>query len=119
MHEYSRPLGDAVKQARSKLGYTQKQVADLIDVDERTIMSIEKYKSNTTMEVLYPLIRALHIDPRAIFNHEMEIETSVHHELRVLIDGCSEEEAATLISVCQSVISALRSKEGIMIGDKK
>ena len=119
MHKYSRPMGDAVKQARSKLGYTQKQVADLIDVDERTIMSIEKYKANTTMEVLYPLIRALHIDPRAIFNHEMEIEPPVHHELRVLIDSCSAEEAATLISVCQAVIFALRSQDGLIIENKK
>ena len=119
MHEYSRPLGDSVKQARSKLGFTQKQVADMINVDERTIMSIEKYKSNTTMEVLYPLLRILRIDAREIFNPEMNRESLSHHQLRALLDSCSEDEAATLISVCQAVIAALRTKEGIMIEERK
>lgn len=119
MHEYSRPLGDSVKLARSKLGFTQKQVADMINVDERTIMSIEKYKSNTTMEVLYPLLRILRIDAREIFNPEMDRESFSHHQLRVLLDGCSEDEAAILMPVCQAVIAALRTKEGIMIEERK
>ena len=56
MPEYSRPLGDAVRNARTQRGLTKKQLADKIDVDERTITSIETYKSNTTIEVLYPLL---------------------------------------------------------------
>lgn len=119
MHEYSRSLGDSVKRARNKLGLTQKQVADMVDVDERTIMSIEKYKSNTTMEVLYPLLRILEIDAREIFNPETNRESSVHYQLRVLLASCSEDEAATLIPVCRTVIDALRSKDGIMIEDRK
>ena len=54
MSEYSRPLGDTVKKARKKMGLTQNQVASIIGADERTIMNIETYKANTTMEVLYP-----------------------------------------------------------------
>ena len=110
MSEYSRPLGNAVRLARSKMGLTQKQVGELIDADERTVMSIENYKSNTTMEVLYPLIRELHIDPRDIFNPEKDKESPPHYQLRVLIDNCTEDEAATLISVCNAVLYALRSK---------
>lgn len=56
MSEYSRPLGDTVKKARKKMGLTQNQVASIIGADERTIMNIETYKANTTMEVLYPLM---------------------------------------------------------------
>ena len=119
MHEYSRPLGDSVRRARSKLGLTQKQVADMVDVDERTIMSIEKYKSNTTMEVLYPLLRILKIDAREVFNPEINRESSAHYQLRILLANCSEDEAATLVSVCRAVIDALRSKDGILIEDRK
>lgn len=46
MSEYSRPLGDTVKKARKKMGLTQNQVAVLTNSDERTIMNIEKYKTN-------------------------------------------------------------------------
>lgn len=115
MPEYSRPLGDAVRNARIQKGFTKKQLADKIDVDERTITSIETYKSNTTIEILYPLLRTLNIDPREIFNPEMSRESPSHYQIRMLIDRCSEEEAAIILPVCEAVLSALRSKDGITL----
>ena len=74
MSEYSRALGDTVRTARKKLGLSQRQVANLIDADERTVMNIEAYRANTTMDVLYPLVRKLLIDSRDIFYPEREKE---------------------------------------------
>ncbi len=71
MPEYSRPLGDAVKRAREKMGFTQNEVAEKADIDVRTVLNIENYRGNPKMEVLYPLIRILLIDAREIFNSEM------------------------------------------------
>lgn len=118
MQDYSRPLGDTIRSARLRMGYTQKQLADLIDVDERTIASIEKYQANTTMDILYPLIRALKVNPQDIFNHEMGKESPAHYQLRLLLGNCSEEEAATLVSVCESVLNALRNQNAILIEQK-
>ena len=70
MAEYSRILGDTVKRARLSLKLTQKRVAEKIDVDERTIMNIEKGISNPTLEVLYPLFQVLKIDSREILTPE-------------------------------------------------
>ena len=67
MNEYSRPLGDVVKRTRGKLGLTQSEVADAVDIDVRTVLNIENYKGNPKMEVLFPLIRTLKIDAREIF----------------------------------------------------
>lgn len=100
------------------MGLTQNQVASIIGADERTIMNIETYKANTTMEVLYPLIRTLHIDARDIFNPEIRKDAPSHHQLRVLIDSCSEEEAETLILVCDAVLSGLRAQNSIKIEEK-
>ncbi len=119
MSEFSHPLGDTVKKARKKMGLTQNQVAVLTNSDERTIMNIENYKANTTMEVLYPLIRTLQIDPRDIFCPEMDKESPAHYQLQLLINNCSEEEAAALIPVCQAVISTLRANAGIPIKGKR
>ena len=119
MSEYSRPLGDTVRKARNRMGLTQNQVAALINADERTIMNIETYKANTTMEVLYPLIRTLHIDARDIFNPESGKASPVYYQLRTLIDNCTEEEAATLLSVCETIISAFRNKDGTVLKQKK
>lgn len=118
MPEYSRPLGDAVRYARKQHSLTKKQLADKVNVDERTITSIETYKSNTTLEVLYPLLRTLNIDSREIFNPEMKRESPVHFQLRLLIGNCTEEEAVTLLSVCNAVLSALRNQNGIELEKK-
>ena len=67
------------------------------------------------MEVLYPLIRALKIDAREIFNPEIRRESPALRQLRVLIEECSEEEAAAIIPVFQSVITALRDKNALPI----
>ena len=115
MHDYSRPLGDAVKRARGKLDLTQNEVADLADVDVRTVLNIENYKGNPKMEVLYPLVRALKIDAREIFNPEIRRETPALRQLRVMIEECSEEEAAAIIPVFQSVLTALRDKNALPI----
>ena len=116
MQEYSRPLGDAVKRARGKLGLTQNEVADMADVDVRTVLNIENYKGNPKLEVLYPLIRSLKIDAREIFYPEMQRESPALRQLRLLVEDCSEDEAATIIPVLQSVISALRDKNATPIG---
>ena len=115
MHEYSRPLGDAVKRARGKLDLTQNEVADMADVDVRAVLNIENYKGNPKMEVLYPLIRALKIDAREIFNPEIRRESPALRQLRVMIEECSEEEAAAIIPVFQSVLTALRDKNALPI----
>ena len=115
MHDYSRPLGDAVKRARGKSGLTQNEVADMADVDVRTVLNIENYKGNPKMEVLYPLVRALKIDAREIFNPEIRRESPALRQLRVLIEECSEEEAAAIIPVFQSVLTALRDKNALPI----
>lgn len=110
MLEYSRPLGDAVKRARGKLGLTQREVADSINIDVRTVLNIENYKGNPKMVVLFPLIRTLQMDAREIFNPEMQRDTPALRQLRLLIEECSEEEAAAMIPVLNSVLDIMRGR---------
>ena len=110
MSDYSRPLGDTVKQARTRLKLTQYEIAELIDVDSRTILNIENYKGNPKMEVLYPLIRTLKIDAREIFTPEILRDSSSLRQLRILIEDCNEQEAAAIIPAVQAILEVLRSK---------
>ncbi|WP_440285366.1 helix-turn-helix transcriptional regulator [Eshraghiella crossota] len=115
MQEYSRSLGDVIKRARGKLGLTQNEVADAADIDVRTVLNIENYKGNPKMEVLYPLVRALKIDAREIFNAEIQRESPALRQLRLLIEECSEEEAEAIIPVFQSVLIALSDQNATPI----
>lgn len=107
MVEYSRVLGDTVKRARLSLKLTQKRVAEMIDVDERTIMKIEKGDSNPTLDVLYPLFQVLKIDAREIFNAKLPRESEAQYQLCLLIENCTDEEASVLIPVVESIKNAL------------
>ena len=115
MQEYSRSLGDVIKRARGKLGLTQNEVADAADIDVRTVLNIENYKGNPKMEVLYPLVRALKIDAREIFNPEIQRESPALRQLRLLIEECSEEETEAIIPVFRSVLTALRDQNATPI----
>lgn len=115
MPDYSNTLGDAVRRARMKLDLTQSEVAESIDVDVRTVLNIENSKGNPKMEVLYPLVRVLKIDAKEIFYPEMQRESPSISQLRLLIEGCNEKEAAAMIPVLKSVLAALRDKNAITI----
>lgn len=115
MPEYSRALGDAVKRARIQQGLSKKQLADMIDVDVRTITNIENYESNTTLHVLYRLMNTLKIDSRVVFCPEKKQESQLHFQLKQFIEECAEEEVAALIPVCESVTRVLRTQKGSMI----
>lgn len=115
MKEYVQSIGDAFKKARSEQGLTLEAVAEKSGVDIRTVINIEQYRGNPKLENLYPLVRTLKLDAREIFYPEMKQASPSIQQLRFLVEKCSEKEAATLIPVIQSVLSALRSSDAIQI----
>lgn len=115
MPEFTRPLGDTVRKARLELGYTQNGIAGHLDIDVRTVINIENYKGNPKLEILFPLIRALKINPTEIFYPELRRNSPAMHQLQLLMTDCSDSEADALLSVCQSVLSVLREKKGLTV----
>lgn len=115
MQEYKHSLGDAVKRARGEQDLTQKQVAEAADVDVRTVLNIENYKGNPKLEVLYPLIRSMKIDSREVFYPEILRDTPGLRRLRLLVEDCSEEEAASLAPILESILAAIRTNSAIKI----
>ena len=115
MPEYAQLLGNAVKTARRNMELTQLAVANSIDIDCRTVLNIENCKGNPKMEVLYPLIRTLHIDPWDVFYPEMQRQSPSICQLRLLVEECTEAEAEAMIPILQSVLDVLRSRNTVDI----
>ncbi len=111
MQEYSKLLGDAVHRARIRMKLTQAEVADLVDVDPRTILNIEHCKGNPKLEVLIPLVRALNIDPNEIFYPEEKAESTSVRRLNNMVKECGEAEAETIIPVVDALIKAFHTWE--------
>ena len=115
MADFSKPLGDIVKQARKSLGMTQVQVAEKIGVDQRTIIKIENYQGNPKMNVLFPLLRLLEIDPWSVFYPEEKLRSSSVLKITTLLSHCSDEEVDTILPIVKSVIEALHSNNDTFI----
>ena len=80
-----------------------------------TILNIENYNGNPKMEVLFPLIRTLKIDPWPIFYPELDGQNASFRQMQLLLKECSEEEIEALLPICKAALSVLRSKNVIEI----
>ena len=109
MYNFNQLLANAVKKARKEQGLSQQQVADMADCSPRTVLKIENCQGNPKLETIISLIRVLKIDAREIFNPELEPRTPAIRHLHYAVEDCSEQEAATLVPVIESVLKAIRS----------
>ena len=104
-------LADTVKKAREKSELTQIEVASIIGASEKTVLNLENYRGNPRFDVLYPLVRALHIDAHELFHPEKNRESFELHHLHAIIDECSDEEARELIPIVDAVLSISRKNK--------
>ncbi len=111
MNVFSKPLADAIKRARGKLGLTQEQVAELANTDPSNIMKMENIGRNANPELatLYPVVRALSIDPQEIFYPEVKIEEPNRRVLRQIVSECTEAEAEALTPIIRQLLTFMRS----------
>lgn len=70
---------------------------------------MEQARGNPKLETLFPLIQALKMNAREIFDATTKLDAPTVRHLRLLVDSCSEEEAAALLPVMESVLAALRA----------
>ena len=111
MDDYSIALGNAVKEARTESKLTQEQIADMLDIDSRTISQIERGLGNPKMETLYPLIRILNMDANTIFYSSSKAETPNVDRLMHLVSTCTEYEAHELIRIVTDILGIMRHSE--------
>ena len=104
MDDYSIALGNAVKEARTESKLTQEQIADMLDIDSRTISQIERGLGNPKLETLYPLIRILNVDAP-------KTETPKLDRLMRLVSTCTEYEAHELIRIVNDILNIMRHSE--------
>ena len=111
MNDFTKPLADSIKQARRRLGLTQEQVADIAGVDPVNIMKMENVSRNSNPELatLYPVVRALNINPQDIFYPGIARDNPRIQLLQQLISDCSDSEADALIPIVRELLQFMRS----------
>lgn len=111
MSDFVHALGKSVRRARIALGLTQAQVAERIGVDQRTIINIENNRGNPKLEVLFPLVRLLEIDPFEIFYPELEQTEDSAHRIQIMFKDANKKEIEFLFSICRAVMDVMKSDE--------
>lgn len=75
MQDIKQNLANVVRKARTELGLSQEKLAELLNLDQRTILNIEAGRGNPKFEKLYPLITYLKIPADKIFYPDSETQT--------------------------------------------
>jgi transcriptional regulator with XRE-family HTH domain len=101
-------LGDILKAARINKGFTREQLAEIICITPRYLMSIENERRKPSYDVLFLLIRTLGISADTIFYPEKQYsDTKVEYCIKMLYQ-CNSRE---LIVVNATIKALLENRE--------
>lgn len=101
-------LAVAVREARTELGLSQEKLAEILNIDSRTILNIEAGRGNPKFEKLYPLVTYLKIPEGRIFNPDFKSNAPNLQKLLALKKDCTEQEAADLIPIVRYLLDIFR-----------
>lgn len=111
MQDIKQNLANAVREARTDLGLTQEKLAEILNLDTRTILNIEAGRGNPKFEKLYPLITYLRIPADKIFYPNYKEQSPTLQRLITLLNDCTEQEADALMPMVRYMLDLLRKQE--------
>lgn len=104
-------LAKAVREARTELGLSQEKLAEILNLDQRTILNIEAGRGNPKFEKLFPLVTYLKIPADRIFYPESENKMPNFEKLHTLLNDCTEQEAIALLPMVRYLLDLLRNQD--------
>ena len=96
-----------MREARTEPELSQERLAEILNIDSRTILNIEAEHGNPKFEKLYSLITYLKIPTGKIFDPAYKDESPNLHKLLSLQRDYTEQEAADLIHMFRYLLSLL------------
>jgi len=97
----NRALGEAIRTARMKKGYTQEQLAEMLDVTIVHLANIEGSRRNPSVPLLFQIMRLLDLSVDTLVFPERQAATAIY------TDGLTPEEAEALTHL----VDAIRTKK--------
>ena len=111
MLDFPHALADAVKRARNRKKLSQRQLAELLNIGQKTIDNIENARGNPKLETIAVIVRFLNINPMEIFYPETLQPSNSIDQLRMLTSQCTENEAMWIMTVLPNLLVILRKNE--------
>lgn len=104
--EQRKLLGRRIKSLRKMRGYTQEQLAEIIDINPKYLSSIERGEENPTLDLFLRLAEGLKVDLHEIFQfeHEAEEPAQLRKKLRALMAEIKEDDLARVVRVLKALL---------------
>ena len=110
MDRYLKEVGDRIRQARTKKGLSQAQLAEIIDKTPPYVSNIEMGKQNMSIIVLYKIVNALDISADWVLaNDTPEAVAITLDSVTKELEDCTPEERRAIIQMIQNLKATLRS----------
>lgn len=100
MHDFTWTLGNTIRTARMKKGYTQEQLSEILGITPSHLKQMEGGRRNPSVPLLFQMMKLLDFSVDALIFDESEPSHALH------LDGLTEKETE-LIS---QLVDALRNK---------
>lgn len=107
MHDTKQALANTVRETRTELGLSQEKLAEILNLDTRTILNIEAGRGNPKFEKLSPLITYLKIPADKIFYPASTNPQPNLQKLLTLLNDCTEQEAYDLLPMVRYLLDLL------------
>ena len=102
-------LAKIVKKARLEKKLTQEKLAERIDVRPRTILQIENGRGNPQVDVLFPLVRALDIEPDEVFYYDQREPSTALEQLILELKNLSPSKLEIVIYALHMLLELLEN----------
>jgi transcriptional regulator with XRE-family HTH domain len=103
-HNNHDKLGSILKTARKTKGFTREQLAEIINITPRYLMSIENENKKPSYDVLFRLVRELGISADTIFYPENQYTNTEVEQLVRSLYLCDERELKISTVTIQALI---------------
>ncbi len=108
MNDIKKNLAITVREARIELGLSQEKLAEILKLDQRTILNIEAGRGNPKFEKLFSLVTYLKIPADKIFYPHNKDQSPNCQKLLTLLNDCTEQEAIDLLPMVRYLLDLLR-----------
>lgn len=95
-------IGALLKKTRKSLGYTQEEVAEILDLAPRYISDIERDKTKGSIDTLVKLCNVYHITPTYVLQDYLDIAEDVKIDPNIIgFYGLSDHDKNIILELIQ------------------
>lgn len=104
-------FGQAIKTARESRGWTRDQLAEIVDLAPRYIMSIENKGQHPSFQVFYELVTLFNISvDQFFFPDTNDGKSTRRRQLEELIDTLNESDLIIMAATAKGISKAMNAE---------